>query len=47
MKRVLWIIGGICAAAAGIIVYQTNKNPNVEELAHKLEDAWADNRTAA
>jgi hypothetical protein len=47
MKRVFWIIGGICAATAGIILYQKNRNPNVEELAHRLEDAWADNHTAA
>ena len=46
MKRVLWMIGGICAAAAGIIVYQRNRTPKVEELAHRLEDAWADHHTA-
>ena len=47
MKRVLWTVGGICAAAAGIIVWQkSSRNPDVEELAHRLEDAWADHHTA-
>lgn len=45
MKRVLWTVGGICAAAAGIILWQMNRNPDVEQLAHRLEDAWADHRT--
>jgi hypothetical protein len=46
MKRILWIVGGICAATAGVIVWQTNRKPGVEELAQKLEGAWADYHTA-
>ena len=45
MKRVIWTVGGICAAAAGIILWNSNRTPDVEELAHRLEDAWADHHT--
>lgn len=45
MKRVIWTVGGVCAAAAGIILLQSARTPPVEELAHKLEDAWADHHT--
>ncbi len=45
MKRLIWTVGGICAAAAGLLVWGASRTPNVEELAHKLEDAWADHHT--
>jgi hypothetical protein len=45
MKRVIWTVGGICAAAAGLLVWGSMRTPNVEELAQKLEGAWADHHT--
>jgi hypothetical protein len=45
MKSIIWTVGGICAAAAGIILWETIRNPRVEVLAHRLEDAWADHHT--
>jgi cbb3-type cytochrome oxidase cytochrome c subunit len=45
MKRILWTVGGICAAAAGILVWGSKRTPDVEQLAHRLEDAWADHHT--
>jgi hypothetical protein len=45
MKQVIWTIGGICAAAAGLIAWQRSRPTNVEQLAHRLEDAWADHHT--
>jgi hypothetical protein len=45
MKPVLWMVGGFCAAAAGVVLFGASRRPDVEELAHKLEDAWADNHT--
>ena len=45
MKNLLLVIGGICAAAAGIIVWGPKRVEPVEELAHKLENAWADHHT--
>jgi hypothetical protein len=47
MKRILWTVGGFCAAAAGILVWHSTRTPNVEDLAHSLEEAWADHHTAA
>jgi len=47
MKRVIWTIGGICAAAAGLLVWIRSRPGDVEQLAHKLENAWADYRTTA
>jgi hypothetical protein len=45
MKRVLFTIGGFCAAAAGLLVWRSKPTPNVEDLAHRLEEAWADHHT--
>ena len=45
MKRFFWTLGGLCAAAAGLLVWGIKSTPNVEVLAHKLEDAWADHHT--
>jgi len=45
MKRILLAVGGICAAAAGLLVWGGTRTPKVEDLAHKLEDAWADHHT--
>ena len=47
MKTVIWTIGGICAAAAGILVLTRRNQQPVAELAHKLEQAWADHHTVA
>jgi len=46
MKRLIWTVGGICAAAAGVLVWGSMRTPNVEDLAHRLEDAWAGHHTA-
>ena len=45
MKRLIWTGGGFCAAAAGLLVWGSKRTPNVEDLAHTLEDAWADHHT--
>jgi len=45
MKRLIWTVGGICAAAAGFLFWGSKGTPNVEDLAHRLEDAWADHHT--
>jgi hypothetical protein len=47
MKRFLWTAGGICAATAGLLVLGSKRTPKVEDLAHRLEDAWADHHTTA
>jgi len=45
MKRFVWMVGGLCFAAAGLIVWAPKRTQPVEELAHRLEDAWADHHT--
>jgi hypothetical protein len=45
MKKLAWLIGGMCAAAAGCLVLGSRRARHVEELAHQLEDAWADHHT--
>lgn len=45
MKNVMWMIAGICAAAAGFLVFGVNRVRPVDEMAHRLEAAWADHHT--
>ena len=45
MKKILWMVSGFCAAAAGFLVWSPYKTSPVEELAHSLQDAWADRHT--
>ncbi len=45
MKSVVWLMGGVCAAVFGFLVVFPKQTQPVEELAHRLQDAWADNHT--
>jgi hypothetical protein len=45
MKKMVWAVGGLCAAAAGFLVLGGRRRQPVEELAHRLEAAWADHHT--
>ena len=47
MKSFLITLGGLCAAAACILVWGPRHNQPVEQLAHRLEEAWADHHTIA
>ncbi len=47
MKKVLFAVGGLCAAAAGFLVLNGKRVEPVQELAHRLEEAWADHHTTA
>jgi hypothetical protein len=47
MKKILFLVGGVCAAAAGFLVLGTRRVPPVEMMAKPLETAWADHHTAA
>jgi hypothetical protein len=47
MKNTLWLVGGFCAAAVGFLLLGSARNQPVELLAHRLEEAWADNHTIA
>jgi hypothetical protein len=45
MKGFLWMLGGVCAAAVGFLVWSPYKKRPVQELAHSLQEAWADHHT--
>ena len=45
MKKFLLIVGGLCAAAAGFLVFGAKRVTPVEELAHNLEAAGSDHHT--
>jgi hypothetical protein len=45
MKKLVWLVGGMAAAAAGFLVWGSKRVQPVEELAHRLENAWADHHT--
>ena len=45
MKKVLWMLGGICAATAGFLVFGSRRIEPVDEMAHRLEVAWKDHHT--
>ena len=47
MKKYLMIVGGVCAAAAGFLIFGTKRLAPVEELANNLEAAWSDHHTVA
>jgi hypothetical protein len=45
MKKIVWLVGGLAAAAAGFLVWDSKRGQPVEELVHRLENAWADHHT--
>lgn len=45
MKSFFLLMGGVCAAAAGFLMWGAKRREPVEELAHRLEAAWADHHT--
>ncbi len=47
MKNFIWAVGGICAAAAGFLVWNRKQIQPVHDLADQLEHAWADHHTRA
>jgi hypothetical protein len=44
MSKLAWMLGGLCAAALGFLAFKSHRRP-VEQLAHQLEEAWADHHT--
>ncbi len=49
MKNLIYLLLGI-AAAAGCVLATTSRSRSprsIDDLAHKLQDAWADNHTVA
>jgi hypothetical protein len=47
MKNFLWMVSGVCFAAFGMILWGPQRTRPIHELAHRLEEAWADHHTVA
>ncbi len=47
MRKFFWTLGGVCAAAAGFLVWNTRRIAPVQQLAEQLEGAWSDHHTRA
>lgn len=45
MKKLVWLMGGMAAATVGFLVWDSKRVQPVEELAHRLENAWSDHHT--
>jgi hypothetical protein len=45
MKNLVWLATGLAAALVGFFVWDRNRVQPVEELAQRLEAAWADHHT--
>lgn len=45
MRTILWMAIGLCSAAIGIVVWGPRGTVPVEDLAHRLEQAWSDHHT--
>lgn len=45
MKKMVWLVGGLCAAAAGFLVWGPKRVEPVQRLAQSLEEAWSDHHT--
>jgi hypothetical protein len=47
MKTAFWVAGAVCGAVAGLMIWNRRRDEPVEDLAHRLEAAWADHNTVA
>jgi hypothetical protein len=47
MKTIFWAAGAVCGAVAGVMIWNRQRDEPVEDLAHRLEAAWADHNTVA
>ncbi len=45
MRNTLFLIAGLTAAAAYFLITRNQEPRSVDELAHKLQEAWADHHT--
>jgi hypothetical protein len=47
MKKAFYLLAGIAAAAACILITRSRSPRSIDDLAHNLQDAWADHHTVA
>ena len=46
MKNCIFAIAGICAAAAGLLVWGAKRTPNLQDIPPSFDEPWADGQTA-
>lgn len=44
VKKILWLAGGLCAAAAGFLAWGVQRSGPVEDLAHRADEPKARDR---
>jgi hypothetical protein len=42
MKKMFWLVGGLCAAAAGFLAWGARRSEPVEDLARRTEEPKRD-----
>lgn len=43
MMKILWMMGGLCAAAVGFLVLGSRRRlPRIDQMADRLEPVWID-----
>ena len=42
VKKMFWLVGGLCAAAAGFLAWGARSSEPVEDLAHRDEPKFQD-----
>jgi hypothetical protein len=42
MKKMFWLVGGLCAAAAGFLAWGARRSEPVEDLAQRTEEPKRD-----
>ena len=42
VKKILWVLGGMCAAAAGFLAWGARRSEPVEDLARRADEAKPD-----
>jgi hypothetical protein len=47
MKRLVWFVGAMCAAAAGFLVIGSRRVGPVEDAAQSQQDGWSEHHTTA
>ena len=47
MKKSVFLIAGIAAAAGCVLITRSRSPRSIDDLAAKLQDAWADHHTVA
>jgi hypothetical protein len=42
VKKIFWLVGGMCAAAAGFLAWGVRRSEQVEDLGQRMDEAERD-----